>query len=255
MLSSISLEPSSPYIFFRNFSMRTLARFICLTLFILLFNPTGAESADFQKGLGAYHRGNYGMALREWRPLAEQGSISAQTRLGIMYELGLGVSKNNKIALKWYALAAAQGYADAQYYLGMMYQEGQGVSQNYKIAVQWYTLAAEQGNVDAQTSLGMMYELGQGVSQNHKIAARWYTRAAKQGIPAAQYALGVLYALGSGVPRDDVYAYMWANISDANGIEEGGLLRDELSEKMTPAQVTKAQNMSDACVKKNFKGC
>jgi len=29
--------------------------------------------ADFQDGLDAYDRGDYEMALREWKPLAEQG--------------------------------------------------------------------------------------------------------------------------------------------------------------------------------------
>ena len=33
-------------------------------------------SADFQKGLDAYNRGDYQAALREWRPFAEQGDGS-----------------------------------------------------------------------------------------------------------------------------------------------------------------------------------
>ena len=36
-------------------------------------------SADLQKGLTAYQRGDYATALREWTPLAEQGSADAGT--------------------------------------------------------------------------------------------------------------------------------------------------------------------------------
>ena len=32
-----------------------------------------SASADFQKGLTAYKSGDFATALREWKPLAEQG--------------------------------------------------------------------------------------------------------------------------------------------------------------------------------------
>lgn len=49
-------------------------------------------------------------ALRELRPLAEQGNAGAQNRLGIMYEKGQGVPQDHAAAVKWYRKAAAQGY-------------------------------------------------------------------------------------------------------------------------------------------------
>ena len=113
-----------------------------LFLTLLVGNPA---SADFQKGFDAYERGDYATALREFRPLAEQGNAGAQNDLGVMYEKGQGVSQNDKTAVKWYRFAAEQGFASAQYNLGLMYRKGQGVPQNYKTAVKWYKLAAEQG--------------------------------------------------------------------------------------------------------------
>ncbi len=38
--------------------------------------------ADFEAGVAAYNRGDYATALREFKPLAEQGYNSAQTNLG-----------------------------------------------------------------------------------------------------------------------------------------------------------------------------
>ena len=39
-------------------------------------------AGDYQKGLDAYNKGDYATALREWKPLAEQGHARAQTNLG-----------------------------------------------------------------------------------------------------------------------------------------------------------------------------
>ena len=41
-----------------------------------------AKDADFQKGLDAYNRGDFRVALLEWVPLANQGGAEAQYRLG-----------------------------------------------------------------------------------------------------------------------------------------------------------------------------
>ncbi len=47
-------------------------------------------------------------ALREWRPLAEQGNANAQFRLGFMYEKGLGVPQDYAQAHMWFDLAASK---------------------------------------------------------------------------------------------------------------------------------------------------
>ncbi|MCH8041685.1 MAG: sel1 repeat family protein [Nitrospinae bacterium] len=69
--------------------------------------------ADLQAGLGAYKRSDYETALKEFRPLAEQGDVSAQYNLGEMYMLGRGVPQDYTQAYVWVALAAAQGYEKA----------------------------------------------------------------------------------------------------------------------------------------------
>ena len=81
-----------------------------LLLTLLVGNP--AFSADYQKGLAAYANGDHATALREWKPLAEQGNASAQSNLGVMYERGQGVPQDDKTAVKWYRLAAKQGLSD-----------------------------------------------------------------------------------------------------------------------------------------------
>ena len=116
---------------------------------VLAFNAGSILAQDFQKGVAAYHSGDYATALREWRPLAEQGDASAQTNLGLMYDRGLGVPQDYAEAMKWYRLAAEQGDASAQTNLGLMYDIGLGVLQDNVMAYMWYNIAAANGHKEA----------------------------------------------------------------------------------------------------------
>ncbi len=67
----------------------------------------------YQEGYGAYNRGDYDTALKEFRPLAEQGDPLAQSYLGGMYAEGEGLPKDYVLAHMWATLAAAQGNGNA----------------------------------------------------------------------------------------------------------------------------------------------
>ncbi len=94
--------------------------------------------------MAADQRGDYATALREWRPLAEQGNAEAQFNLGNMYRKGLGVPQDYAEAVNWFRKAAEQGHAKAQLFLGNMYFFGQGVSKDYVQAYMWFNLAASR---------------------------------------------------------------------------------------------------------------
>ncbi len=101
--------------------------------------------SSYQEGMDAYDRGDYDTALKEFRPLAEQGHPKAQYNLGVMYQLGLGVPQDNQEAAQWCRLAAEQGHAGAQVLLATMYHLGQGVPRDDVLAHMWATLAAAHG--------------------------------------------------------------------------------------------------------------
>ena len=113
----------------------------------------------------------------------------------------------------------------------------------------------EQGNASGQYNLGVMYDKGLGVLQDYKTAVKWYRLSAEQGYAPAQYNLGLMYYYGEGVIEDNVYAHMWVNISASNGGEREKNARDIIEEKMTSADISKAQNLARECVAKNYKGC
>jgi TPR repeat protein len=164
--------------------------------------------ADFQAGMDANNRGDYATALREWRPLAEQGDTLAQYNLGVLYRKGRGVPQDDVQARQWYAKAAAQGQAKAQFNLGTLYFNGEGVRKDYQQALRWFRLAADQGEALAQTKIAIMYDDGQGV------------------------------------PHDIVQAYKWYSLAATNGDKPAPQLRDLLAKQMTPAQITEAQKLA-----------
>ena len=69
--------------------------------------------SSYQEGFEAYERGDFGTALKEFRPLVDQGYPLAQATLGLMYAEGQGVPKDYVLAHMWMNMAAAKGVKKA----------------------------------------------------------------------------------------------------------------------------------------------
>ncbi len=159
------------------------------------------ERGILESGIKAYYQGAYNEAFRALNPLADAGHPRAQFRLGMMYNLGRGVTRNSELAqqlirkaLPAIQSAATSGEAWAQADLGSLYEDGLVVAKNNVEAVRWYRLAAQQGYAGAQTNLGVMYANGTGVEKDIDEAIRWLQRAAAQGDKIAAENLATLGA-------------------------------------------------------------
>ncbi|MDX2488565.1 MAG: tetratricopeptide repeat protein [Gammaproteobacteria bacterium] len=122
--------------------------------------------ADFEKGIAAYQAGNLPLAYKEFLAAAEEGGSDSQFNVGLMYEQGIGVSKDEKEAIVWYRKAAEQGNALAQFNLAVLYENGRGTAVDFAQANEWYRKASVQGDPLAIGNLGMLYVRGQGVKEN-----------------------------------------------------------------------------------------
>lgn len=185
---------------------------VLLVLVSLLISPVSAQ--DYVKAFNAYLRGDYELAQREFRPLAERGNVLAQYKLGLMYNRGEGVRRDFGEAVRWFHRAASQGYAPAQRSLGIKYEKGQGVERNYGEAVRWYRYGAEQGDA------------------------------------GAQYRLGRLYVLGRGIRRDFTEAVAWFNLAAGQKIEDAATARDAVAAQLTPQQLAEAERKTRAAMLK-----
>ena len=186
----------------------------------------GDDAADFRradKGLEAYRRVDYAVALGEWLPLARRGDARAQTWVGVMHDQGKGVRKDHREALRWLGRAASQGYAEAEYRLGVIHEFGHGIAEDKAAAREYYERAANHAHVEAQIRLSEFYELGFGTA------------------------------------TDLVSAHMWAAIakriasSHSERVRAVGSL-DTLAEIMTPEQATEARRRAQAWIERQARG-
>ena len=198
-------------------------RRILFAVFLVVACATGAAADSFDDANSAYQREDFALAVRLFRPLAEQGN------------------------------------AGAQYNLGMMHAKGQSVPKDYREAAKWFQLAAEQGDARAQYNLGWMSTMGFGVQQNDQEALKWYRRAAEQGNAHAHFGLGKMYEKGHGVPPDFVRSHMWYSVAAtvlSGAIGKAAITnRDLAASRMTAAQIGKAQEMARHCQETKFKEC
>lgn len=144
-----------------------------------------SKTAPLDRATAAYRRGDYAVALRLVRPLAERGNARAQYNLGVLHDEGRGVRQSHAEAATWYRKAANQGNAEAQFVLGILHQEGQGVRKNFAQAATWFRRAAGQGNAGAQINLGVLYATGKGVGRSPAKAYQWFEIAVSR-LPAAE---------------------------------------------------------------------
>ena len=194
-------------------------RYLLIIFSLMLVGASGVAAQDINKGIAAWEKKKWSLALREFVPLAQSGHDGAQLALGKAYMGGLGVKKDYALGAKWMRRSADQGNAYAQFWLGVLYITGKGVPQDYRESARWYRKSAEQGNMEAQ------------------------------------YALALAYYKGLGVPQDNVSAHMWANIAASLGYPKAAKYRKSLEKKMPAQDIAKAQKRASACVRNNYKGC
>jgi uncharacterized protein len=164
----------------------------------------GSDASQVLMGV-AYLNGDGGLArdparAAHWfEQAALQGNSYAETKLGEIYEQGLGVEKNLRLAFDWRLKAANRGDLPAQVAVGKMFRDGQGTDKNAALALHWFKRAATEGNAEAQYLLGRMYHEGVDVREDRVAARSWFEKAARQGYEAATAVLNLIESIGYGL--------------------------------------------------------
>jgi len=206
--------------------MKNLARFFLLVFAAAMFwGLAGCAASNYQKGIRHYKPDDAVAAVRELKPLAEQGNAEAQFNLGSLYYQGRGVPQDYREAIKWFRKAAEQGHRFSQTTLGTVYAEGvQGVvEKDYPQALMWFIFAAARGDMEAmefRDALANRMTPAQ-ITEAQTLVREFkpqdvYTRALQefktlgaQGDVAAQFRVGLIYYKGQGVQPDYPEALRW----------------------------------------------
>jgi len=157
------------------------------------------------------------------------------------------IVQDHKQAFALFKQAAEKEHINAQIKVGLMYEQGLGVTKDLNAALEWYKKAADKGSVEAAHKLSVhkkAVEIGgkKQLADDRTRAAE--LRSAYSGSLDAQLNVAKLYAEGIGVPRNYVQAYIWFNIAAAAGSDEARKKRDQLKKNMTSKQVADAQKLT-----------
>ncbi len=117
-------------------------------------------------------------ALEEVRSQADsRNNPYAQSALGEVYLMGVGVGEDKQRAFHLFEQAALQGNAEGQYHLARCYEEGHGTEKNESQALSWLECSARQGYRNSQYSLGLHFFR----REDHDQALKWFNVAADHG--------------------------------------------------------------------------
>ena len=178
--------------------------------------PVYAEWTDLYKEARIYLYGTKeiepdGEAAYElMKEEAENGNAYAMHDMGKMYEKGIFVEADARIAEKWYR-SAREGFQELEqrkekayleYRIGKMYQYGLGTDTDEAVAAKWFRMAVNKNHKFAEYSLGMFYLQGKGVEQDDETAFRLFQKSHQKGNPYASYELGKLYESGRGTEKN-----------------------------------------------------
>jgi localization factor PodJL len=187
------------------------------------------------------------LAFASLHEAAARGDRLAQYDLASRYAEGRGVPRDLTLAAQWFEKSADQALAPAQYRLGVIYEKGLGVPLDTAAAVKWYSRAAAAGHVRAMHNLAVLTaQAGIGGKPDYATAADWFRKAAEFGVRDSQYNLAILYARGLGVERNLKQSYVWFAIAAAQGDEDAGKKRDEVGDRLEPAQLAAAKALAAA---------
>lgn len=144
-----------------------------------------------------------GEALKLLQSAVEKNHAAAKCDLAIYYLEGEGTGEDlRKSAIELLESAAKQKNPEALYYLGVCYQRGQFVNKDERRAFQLLRQSADKGNHEAQYRVGSFYYHGTGVEKDLTECLRHMRSSEAQGNPNAQTFLAICYTYGTGVEKD-----------------------------------------------------
>lgn len=166
---------------------------------------TGNKDEILYSAMEMYIKGEYYKAFKIFKYLSDAGYAPAYSMLGMAYENGDGVSKNEDLMIEYYDKAIENGESWCAYPLGRYYYD----KKNYSKALDYYTQSSSSENYyrpDSYYMVGQMNENGYGVVKNMAAAIKNYRKAVEYSSELESKGRMALIRLGVQVddPKDFV---------------------------------------------------
>ncbi|PZU94584.1 MAG: hypothetical protein DI527_03145 [Chelatococcus sp.] len=178
------------------------------------------------------------------RKAAMEGDARAVYELASRAVDGPAGGRDLKLALRLFERAAVAGLAPAQFRLGNMFEKGTGTPRDIALARTWYQRAADRGNAKAMHNLAVLHAEGVTGKPDYATATEWFRKAADLGVRDSQYNLAVLLGRGLGAATDLGQSYVWFSVAATQGDEDAGKKRDEVAQRLEPAELAAARALA-----------
>ena len=224
--------------------------FACAVLLL----SANTQSASLDKGVDAYLLKRPSVAISNWMPLAKRGDPKAQNNVGLLYQKGEAVPKNNQKAIEWYRKAVGQGLPEAHHNLGLLLYDQDPLSVSEEV-ISLFSYASKR-NVSASTyMLGLIHYHGQSMQKDLALASKFWEIAAKEGNLEAQFMLAMLHQSGDlGPPRYDL-AFIWSKIATDNGYQIASELNFFSTLKLATDSLPRLTAIADVCRSSRYTDC
>jgi TPR repeat protein len=153
-------------------------------------------------GTVAARNREFGLALANFKPLAEQGDVDGERALGQLLMQACTGLQDQKAGVEWLTKAATAGNVSAQNQLAVAYMRGHGVAQDDNKAYALFSQTAATGNAVGEMELGYLYLMGRGVPQDKYQGLEWTVKAAEQGNGIALGNIAHAYFKGEVLAKD-----------------------------------------------------
>lgn len=135
-----------------------------------------------------------------------RGNAGSCHALGMMYENGTGLPRDEIRAAGFYGAACVRGHAVACHALGTMREKGKGGELSVTEAARMYEASCEGGSAQGCNGLARMYDEGKGMPKDDARAAELFRKSCDGGYATGCSNLGRKIEKGEGLPKDAVAA-------------------------------------------------
>jgi TPR repeat protein len=147
-------------------------------------------------------------AARLYMLACEHAVSDACWDVGLMWEDGIGVTRDRDRALHWYGLGCALGAPTGCLNGGLLLQDRRGdVAADDAAAVEAFRAGCELGDAKSCTNLGLALDEGRGVAPDPDRALALWRSTCEAGHGTACVDVGAHYQQGQGVPLDLAEAF------------------------------------------------
>ncbi len=180
-------------------------------------------------------------AMSYWERAGQQGSCQAWIDLSSVFDRGIGVSTDYKMAADDVERAVRCDPSNDFYLwkLGMRFYDAKGVTHDCEAAARLFSDSLGRGYADAAVDLGYIYDKGcDPIARDDHRAFQIYLLGAKLGVPLCQNNVGAMIKHGRGVAAaDPARGYGWIKLASLHGDE---LAKANLQDPLFTAKIRAA---------------